>query len=160
MPHPAFQTLSPWSNTGKVDIPLKNYDFSISLNLPRTNEKQYRNDVTEQSFESVLQTHTEFKTLMYPDSIGSEKFSKRCKAEVETINLFFPGTLNENTRIVFAAWLAFACGIDDIVEALPTDEGEAALRDCIEILYGNLEKWEEGTYNLFFTSSLFHRLTF
>jgi hypothetical protein len=81
----------------------------------------------------VLRKHTDFKSRIQPDATASAAFHERCKAEVQAINIFFPNLHNDKIRIAFAAWLAFACAMDDTLETLPPDTGEAALVESIEI---------------------------
>lgn len=88
------------------------------------------------SSSAVLLAHIEFKAEMHPDQKVSRSFTRRCKAEVDTIGLFFPGVLSVEIRVCFSAWLAFACAMDDILETLPPREGEAVLYECIGILQG------------------------
>lgn len=82
----------------------------------------------------VLQAHIYFKMAMLANAAADTKFRQRCRAEVDTIDLFFPGELSNNVRTCFAAWLGFACEMDDILETLPPEQGEAALHDCIDIV--------------------------
>lgn len=79
-----------------------------------------------------------FKNSMQPESASMDGFHEQCRAEVDTINLFFPGIQSQNIQICFAAWLAFACAMDDAIEAMPPSSGEVALRDSVEIMQGRL----------------------
>jgi hypothetical protein len=76
----------------------------------------------------------DFKTSLLPEEVEKNSFSQNCRAEVNAIDTFFPGALPEKVRICFAAWLAFACAMDDILETLPSDLGQAVLCECIEII--------------------------
>ncbi|CAH0004481.1 unnamed protein product, partial [Clonostachys byssicola] len=93
-------------------------------------------DNQSDAFSAVLREHIDFKASLLPGDVEKNCFAQSCRAEVDAIYIFFPGALSEKVRICFAAWLAFACAMDDIVETLPSDLGQAAIRDCIEIVQG------------------------
>lgn len=80
--------------------------------------------------------HAEFKNSNFPISSKRDAFHKQCKAEVDAIAIFFPGIQDEGIRISFAAWLAFACAMDDILETLSPEVGKAVLRECVKIAQG------------------------
>lgn len=82
----------------------------------------------------VVPAHAAFKTALLPDVVPDEAFYKTCTAEVNVISLFFPDISAEAVRIAFAAWLAFVCVMDDILETLETGERELVLLDTIQVL--------------------------
>lgn len=82
----------------------------------------------------MVLAHAAFKASMQPETTATEKFFKTCTAEVNVISLFFPDIKADALRIVFTAWLAFACVMDDILEMLEAGERELALLDTIHIL--------------------------
>lgn len=97
----------------------------------------------------VLQAHKDFKTSLLPEEVEKNSFSQNCKVEVNAIDTFFPGALPEKVRICFAAWLAFACAMDDILETLPSDLGQAVLCECIEIIQGRPADVSNGTQGIY-----------
>lgn len=48
-----------------------------------------------------------------------------------SIKLLFPDIRRDDIRIIFAAWLAFACAMDDHLETLPTQVGVESLQDAV-----------------------------
>ncbi|CAH0047651.1 unnamed protein product [Clonostachys solani] len=98
-----------------------------------------------EAFSTVLQAHINFKTCLLPEEVEKNSFGRACRAEVNAIEIFFPGALSAKVRICFAAWLAFACAMDDILETLPSDLGQAVLCDCIEIIQGRPADVSNGT---------------
>ncbi|KAJ8119670.1 hypothetical protein ONZ43_g3431 [Nemania bipapillata] len=115
-----------------VDIKLRNRDISLILDVPDYGVIP-RHDPTL-STSQLLQIHTEFKKLLQPDLAKDDAFYKRCAAEVNVINLFFPDIKSETIRICFTAWLVFVIAMDDILETLPPLDGQTALLDSIRIL--------------------------
>ncbi|CAI6098886.1 unnamed protein product, partial [Clonostachys chloroleuca] len=97
------------------------------------------------AFSTVFQAHKDFKTSLLPEEVEKNSFSQNCKVEVNAIDTFFPGALPEKVHICFAAWLAFACAMDDILETLPSDLGQAVLCECIEIIQGRPADVSNGT---------------
>jgi hypothetical protein len=96
------------------------------------------NDLQPGQRACILSAHERIKrALTSSPSGGDDKFYKQCEAEVHAIDIFFPGNLPEATRICFAAWLALACVMDDTLETLAPDIGEAVLAECIEIVRGS-----------------------
>lgn len=71
---------------------------------------------------------------LQPDLAQDVVFYKRCVAEVNAISLFFPDIKTETVRIAFAAWLAFACAMDDILETLDESDTGLALSESIQVL--------------------------
>jgi len=74
---------------------------------------------------------------MQPYIDSNTGFYDRCVTEVNVTNLFFPAVRSVAARISFAAWLAFACAMDDILETLPPDQGILTLKSCAEIVRGH-----------------------
>ncbi|VUC30506.1 unnamed protein product [Clonostachys rosea] len=125
-------------------LALPGSDFISIQNDPGTSVEDEVSNQPE-AFFTVLQEHMGFKASMVPEEVEKDSFSQNCRAEVNAIDIFFPGTLSDNIRICFAAWLAFACAMDDILETLPSDLGQAVLCDCIEIIEGRLPDVSNGT---------------
>lgn len=91
--------------------------------------------------------HIDFKACIQPDVPHDDAFYKQCTAEVNAIRLFFPGLQSEPILIAFAAWLGFACVMDDTLETLPPAVGEAVLRECIWIITSRTREFK-GTCEL------------
>jgi hypothetical protein len=87
-----------------------------------------------ESVQSILVAHAAFRATMDPEVSINTAFYERCAAEVDAARLLFPGVRSRATLVVFAAWLAFGCEIDDLLESLRPDERRQALLDCLEIL--------------------------
>jgi hypothetical protein len=62
-----------------------------------------------------------------------DAFSKICAAEVNAISLLFPD-VGADLRIVFTAWFAFACVLDDILEGQGMEDREQTLVECIDAI--------------------------
>ncbi|KAJ8130739.1 hypothetical protein O1611_g2891 [Lasiodiplodia mahajangana] len=116
----------------RVDIKLRNHDIHLILDVP--DYGVITRQVPTLSSLQVLQVHTEFKKKLQPNLAQDEAFYKRCAAEVNVINLFFPDIEAKAIRICFVAWLVFAIAMDDILETLPPRDCEAALMDSIQIV--------------------------
>ncbi len=86
------------------------------------------------SFTHVARSHAEFKAAIHPELSRDDGFYKACTAEVNAISLFFPDIEAEGIRIVFTAWLAFACSMDDILETLESGYVELVLTETVTIL--------------------------
>ncbi|KAI1124608.1 isoprenoid synthase domain-containing protein [Nemania abortiva] len=128
--------------TRRVDIKLKNHDAHLLLDVPDYGVVPRQNPTLSSS--KVLQVHTEFKKILQPDLAQDSAFYKRCAAEVNVINLFFPDIKSEGLRICFTAWLVFIIAMDDILETLPPLDGEAALVDSIQIVLSLPEQKRDG----------------
>lgn len=89
---------------------------------------------TKSSLTRVVLAHAAFKAAMQPDAAPDDAFYQTCVAEVNVISLFFPDIKDDALRIVFAAWLAFACAMDDILETLEDAERELVLAETIEVV--------------------------
>ena len=88
----------------------------------------------EESKSSLLQVasaHAAFKSAIQSDIDPGDS---SCIAEVNAISLCFPDIESKALRIVFTAWLAFACVMDDTLEMMPVQEREASLLECVEIV--------------------------
>jgi hypothetical protein len=96
------------------------------------------------SLTRVALAHAAFKAAMHPDSSPDDAFFKTCEAEVNVINLFFPDIRADTLRLAFAAWLAFACAMDDILETLDVVDREATLVESIDLL-GRGKLYREDT---------------
>jgi hypothetical protein len=119
-------------------------DQTVQLNIPNFGVASSNDDGdnTRPSLTRVVLAHASFKVALQPHLAQDDVFYKRCVAEVNAISLFFPDIKTETVRIAFAAWLAFACVMDDILEILDQGEGELALSESIQILQGG--KWLLG----------------
>jgi hypothetical protein len=83
---------------------------------------------------------------MHPDSSPDDAFFKTCEAEVNVISLFFPDIRADTLRLVFTAWLTFACAMDDILETLNDADREETLVESIKLLRcGKLHREDPGT---------------
>jgi hypothetical protein len=71
---------------------------------------------------------------MLPNTDPGDSVNNACIAEVNAIYLCFPGIESDFLRIVFTAWLAFACMMDDILEKMPLEDREISLHECIKIV--------------------------
>ncbi|KAE8145985.1 hypothetical protein BDV25DRAFT_133311 [Aspergillus avenaceus] len=90
---------------------------------------------TSNLFSDIPAQHAQFILAMQP-SFGRHKDKLRQQAleEVRTINLFFPRSRSRNLRICMAAWLDVFCAVNDIVETLPLNEIECAVRQSVMLL--------------------------
>ncbi|KAL1840414.1 hypothetical protein VTJ49DRAFT_488 [Mycothermus thermophilus] len=126
---------SPWPERRNVTIQLQP-DLALTLDIPNfgvvasTDETETRSTLTR-----VVLAHASFKAAIQPAAALDESFYKRCVAEVNAISLFFPDVKDDAIRVVFAAWLAFACVMDDILEILSDSERELVLLESIQILW-------------------------
>src|SRR5690606_28791962 len=75
-----------------------------------------------------------FKSALLPEAVLDDKFFKTCVAEVNVISLFFPDIVSEAVLIIFTAWLAFACVMDDVLETLDQRDRELVLWETIQLL--------------------------
>jgi len=119
---------------------------TVQLNIPNFGVGSSIDDGVNprSSLTRVVLAHGSFKVALQPDLAQDDVFYKRCVAEVNAISLFFPDIKTETLRIAFAAWLAFACIMDDILEILDEGDGELALSESIQILqYGT---WRLGFF--------------
>ncbi|KAI0529784.1 isoprenoid synthase domain-containing protein [Xylaria digitata] len=115
-----------------IEIKLKSHDIHMKLDVPDYGVVPRHTPIPSSS--QVLQTHTEFKKLLEPGLAQDDSFYKRCAAEVNVINIFFPNVESPSIRICFTAWLVFVISMDDILETLPPHDGEVALLDSIHIM--------------------------
>lgn len=103
-------------------------DNSISV---RSNEFDF--DSTE-----ILQSHAAFKQSLAPGSVLDTDLKERDRLDLISIQLMFPDIRRDDVCIVFAAWLAFCCAMDDHLETLPTLVGVASLQNAVKVL----ELWD------------------
>uniref|UniRef100_A0A8H7N677 Terpene synthase n=1 Tax=Bionectria ochroleuca TaxID=29856 RepID=A0A8H7N677_BIOOC len=117
-----------------VNIPLKKHDICLQLQVPNVDLYPERSErmvlnsthLKSANVSAVQKAHLELKT-----------FEEQSRVEVGVIERFFPGYLADGVRICFAAWLAFICAVDDILECLSPSDGEAVLYRCIGMLRNN-----------------------
>jgi hypothetical protein len=88
----------------QLDVP----DFGEVVSPPETKRSDGRDT------NKVLLYHIAFRTRLYPDEVLDGNFYEKCAAEVGAISTVFPYLRSEALRICFAAWLSFACAMDDI----------------------------------------------
>ncbi|KAI1173799.1 isoprenoid synthase domain-containing protein [Nemania sp. FL0916] len=115
-----------------IDVLLKSHDVNLMLDVPDCGIAACYPPALASL--AVLRAHTEYKKLLLPDVVEDDAFYKRCAAEVNVINLFFPAIKSEPIRICFTAWLAFVITMDDILEILAPLDGEMALKDSVQII--------------------------
>lgn len=112
----------------------------------------------ESPLRRVLEAHAEFKAKLQPDLVDHRAwkdidaetttpqtppdlregsgFRKRCTSDINTISLFFPDLAPGPVHSLFAAWLAYICAVDDILEAMPPPEARQALVASIALVRG------------------------
>lgn len=78
--------------------------------------------------------HIEFKACILPNATKDDGFHKQCAAEVNAVCLFFPNIWSESILTVFAAWLGFACVMDDTLETFSPAVVRGVLHECIDIM--------------------------
>lgn len=94
-------------------------------------ESSYKTGESKSSLLQVASAHAAFKSALQPEIDPDDP---SCTAEVNAITLCFPDIESRALRIVFTAWLAFACVMDDTLEMMPAQNREASLRECVEIV--------------------------
>lgn len=150
-----YERSSPWPEKTPISIRLKDgLSFTVSplchfrprlacsskntsqLNVPNFGVAASSDDGAESkaALTRVVLAHAAFKAAMQPEFVPNDSFFKTCVAEVNVISLFFPDIASDAVRIVFTAWLAFACIMDDILEVLDLVDRELVLKESIEIL--------------------------
>ncbi|KAF2963143.1 hypothetical protein GQX73_g10429 [Xylaria multiplex] len=127
----------------RIKIKLKRHDIHMMLDVPDYGVVPRYTPIPSSS--QVLRAHTEFKKLLEPGIAQDDSFHKRCAAEVNVINIFFPDIESPAIRICFTAWLVFVISMDDILETLPPHDGEVALLDSIQIVRSLPESEQTGT---------------
>ncbi|KAK4149485.1 hypothetical protein C8A00DRAFT_46906 [Chaetomidium leptoderma] len=130
-----YERSSPWPEKSSILIQLK-HNLSLMLDVPNFGVVASTGDEADAkaSLTRVVLAHAAFKAAMRPDLPPDDAFFKTCAAEVNVISLFFPDVKTDTIRIAFAAWLAFACVMDDILESLDDGVRELALGETIEVL--------------------------
>ncbi|KAK3898352.1 isoprenoid synthase domain-containing protein [Staphylotrichum tortipilum] len=130
-----YERSSPWPERSTISIQLQ-HDLKIKLDVPNFGVTAAADSgVDPKSTPTrVVPAHAAFKAALLPDVVPDEAFYKTCTAEVNVISLFFPDITSEVVRIAFAAWLAFVCVMDDILETVEIGERELLLLDTIEVL--------------------------
>ncbi|KAL2200154.1 NAD(P)-binding-like protein [Corynascus similis CBS 632.67] len=130
-----YERSSPWPEKTPISIRLKD-GLSFTLNVPNFGVAASSDDGAESkaALTRVVLAHAAFKAAMQPEFVPNDSFFKTCVAEVNVISLFFPDIASDAVRIVFTAWLAFACIMDDILEVLDLVDRELVLKESIEIL--------------------------
>ncbi|KAL2134071.1 hypothetical protein VTI74DRAFT_1067 [Chaetomium olivicolor] len=126
-----YRRSSPWPEQNSISIQLKQ-DLSLTLDIPDFGVVTLAGDAG--CLSRVVLAHAAFKAALHPEQTPNDAFAKKCAAEVNVISLFFPDIQDDAVRIVFAAWLAFACVMDDILETLSIEDREAALLETIQLL--------------------------
>ncbi|KAK4147309.1 uncharacterized protein C8A04DRAFT_9097 [Dichotomopilus funicola] len=126
---------SPWPENGPIFIQFK-HGLGVKLEVPNfgVEADDDQSPETQGPLTRVVLAHAAFKASMQPETVATEKFFKTCTSEVNVISLFFPDIKADAIRIVFTAWLSFACVMDDILEMLEASERELALLDSIDVL--------------------------
>ncbi|KAK4222042.1 Iridoid synthase [Podospora fimiseda] len=115
-----------------ISIGLMN-NISLALDIPDFGVSQI--ETKPNALARVLLSHAAFRVSMQPEQESAgEGFLDLCAAEVNAISLLFPDLQSDSIHICFAAWLAFVCLMDDLLETLPFPEQEAVLIETIEIV--------------------------
>lgn len=122
----------------KTQLEIPELEISNAQGLTEPHKRFHTGDY--KSISRIVTAHAAFKAKMQPDMIYSEGFYHRCASEVEAVRLFFPHVQPEKTIVCFAAWLAFVCAMDDLLETMPPGDGETALLDSVEIVQGRQPK--------------------
>lgn len=114
---------------------LKIADFGTSP-LQKTNESPSTttSDDVDSDTARIFQSHFAFKRSLTSGSFSDGELDANSRMDLLSIKLLFPDIRRDDIRIIFAAWLAFACAMDDHLETLPTQVGVEALQDAVEIL--------------------------
>jgi len=82
----------------------------------------------------VIANHLAFRARIYLDEAQDDRFFEKCVGEVDAISTFFPFIRSEGLYTCFAAWLSFACAMDDILETLKPKMREDILLECVAII--------------------------
>lgn len=106
---------------------------SINNNSISVRDNEFDSDSTE-----ILQSHAAFKQSLTPGSVLDTDLKERGRVDLNSIKLMFPDIRRDDVCIVFAAWLAFSCAMDDHLETLPTMVGVASLENAVKVL----ELWD------------------
>ncbi|KAJ4288736.1 hypothetical protein N0V88_007270 [Collariella sp. IMI 366227] len=125
---------SPWPEENTINIQLKQ-GLAVALDIPDFAVAPISENTG--SLYRVALSHAAFKAVLHPDQNPDSAFFKRCVAEVNAVNLFFPDIKNNDLKVVFTAWLGFACVMDDFLDILHIDNREAALRKAIKFIESN-----------------------
>ncbi|KAL2158833.1 hypothetical protein VTH06DRAFT_4025 [Thermothelomyces fergusii] len=130
-----YERLSPWPENTPFSIRLRD-GLGFTLTLPNFGVAARTDDQVKAktTLARIALAHAAFKLALQPEVALTGKFFERCVAEVNAITLFFPDIVSEAVLIVFAAWLAFACAMDDVLETLDLGDRELVLWESIEIL--------------------------
>lgn len=119
------------STLPQLEIP----DIAIS-HRPSINDNSIsvRNNDFDCESTNLLQIHAAFKQSLTPGSGLDTDLKERGRLDLISIKLMFPDIRRDDIYIVFAAWLAFACAMDDHLETLPTMVGVASLQNAVKVL--------------------------
>ncbi|KAL2182268.1 NAD(P)-binding-like protein [Thermothelomyces heterothallicus CBS 203.75] len=130
-----YERSSPWPEKTPISICLKD-GLSFTLTIPNFGVEARTDDPvgSNATLTRVALAHAAFKSALQPEAALDDSFFKTCVAEVNVIKLFFPDITSEAVLIVFTAWLAFACAMDDVIETLDLGDRELVLWDCIQLL--------------------------
>ncbi|AEO55684.1 NAD(P)-binding-like protein [Thermothelomyces thermophilus ATCC 42464] len=130
-----YERSSPWPEKTPISIRLKD-GLSITLTIPNFGVAARTDDQvgSNATLTRVALAHAAFKSALQPEAALDDSFFKTCVAEVNVIKLFFPDITSEAVLIVFTAWLAFACAMDDVIETLDLGDRELVLWDSIQLL--------------------------
>ncbi|KAK0650023.1 hypothetical protein B0T16DRAFT_389965 [Cercophora newfieldiana] len=118
----------------------RSISVTLGCGIPFTLDTPYFGDDAPslQDTRNILPKHIDFRRRIYSEEADDSGFSKRCTAEVDAISTFFPHLQSESLHVSFAAWLSFACAMDDILETMQPMEREKTLAECIALVEPSL----------------------
>ncbi|KAK4034827.1 isoprenoid synthase domain-containing protein [Parachaetomium inaequale] len=130
-----YERTSPWPERSPIHIQLR-HGLNLTLDVPNFGVEASSDGGpgAKAALTRVVLAHAAFKAALAPGVAPGEGFLKTCAAEANVVALFFPDVREDTVRIVFAAWLAFACAMDDILETLEVGDRELVLNEAITVL--------------------------